>query len=1063
MDNFTRIQMAALLTHREPTQAQAAANNYRKGRVILYGLKIAIENAYATERKGVDAKGKPWANLMKAHYGHFEGYIGNDGDGVDVFIGAWPESDKVWIINQRNPSGGFDEHKVLLAFPDEDTAKNAYQFSYSKGWNGIMSIVTCTVEQLKFWLKYGNKSKPVEKSHLPYDGEDDTMTNQNTAFDSTSELAKVLYGIRQEDKEGLALDAVTLADILEDSEGEIALDALVIPYTKVQRKMEQMQVVMNAAAGDLTVANLQVTPPFKQRGTTQVAGVFELSDGQTVSIFFHNPDITPNKIQPQDELVSWKWLLNKKDVTIAVAPEKGQDLNIREVARRVVKLAEKNSARFAAANTKRTEKLAAVESMRQEIAAKEAILEDIDLEIAELEAKKVSVPSLPKPSKYRKGTADDGLEIEFDALAPLGIATITDTGSENIYIVKDGIHYFSKVMNTEDYRVGEWDFAAFPRGIKGAQSAEQEPAAVVPEPAPTGTLADGQSALKKISPFMSGAQRKVMASNMKGEEGQFFIDKAIEMAGIIESMPVTYGQDGMGDKAVAHLHYFKGSIDSYITEKDAEGDGTEQAFGFQDLGYGGELGYINIAELVTNGMELDLYWDKKTIGAIKGTEQEPAASEPAADPASEYEYVAKNAEAGIEARVKLLNDGRHSVTLWDTDSGDVLPAAKIFPENAFESAKAYADKLVAGDAEGEDPNEAAYAKLRELFDALTAKGWTENGNLIHNGNYYVDFQPSFIAGNVPLVRLWREGADINGWSFNLNGDKTPSEVADEIIASIPADDWQKADVYAMRNRSMAVKGELAKLGWDVVDGSTQINLSIDGSLYAIKADQTGEDIVWRDTGSNLAWTNDPALSAAEMASKLDSEFRGEIAKAKAEVTSQEPAKTDSYKQGRNAAIQGFSMERPVNIRSDADKSDFEAGWMDGKQERDNMLSGMEILEYEDRKAFPVVAGYGDDQYRAVWRDERAGKDYETREDALAGMKASHDALVAVDGEESPALVAAKQLLASVADGTADMADPELAGRMEASYEQFKDDPEYVDLFGKAVEAYSNFVVGKAKG
>jgi len=44
-----------------------------------------------------------------------------------------------------------------------------------------------------------------------------------------------------------------------------------------------------------------------------------------LTIYFHNPDTTPNKINPNDELVSWKWLLNKKDITIVVAPEQGKD------------------------------------------------------------------------------------------------------------------------------------------------------------------------------------------------------------------------------------------------------------------------------------------------------------------------------------------------------------------------------------------------------------------------------------------------------------------------------------------------------------------------------------------------------------------------------------------------------------------------------------------------------------------------------------------------------------------------------------------------------------------
>lgn len=134
------------------------------------------------------------------------------------------------------------------------------------------------------------------------------------------------------------------------------------------------------------------------------------------------------------------------------------------------------------------------------------------------------------------------------------------------------------------------------------------------------TQAAANEAVRALSPFLSSTQRGAMKVGMLGEEGQYFRDKAVEMAGVIAAMPKTYEQDGKGDAAVAHLHYFKGGADWYITEKDMSGDGTEQAFGLADLGYGPELGYISIAEIVSAGAELDLHWTPKTIGAVKGSD-----------------------------------------------------------------------------------------------------------------------------------------------------------------------------------------------------------------------------------------------------------------------------------------------------------------------------------------------------------------------------------------------------------------------------------------------------------
>lgn len=72
--------------------------------------------------------------------------------------------------------------------------------------------------------------------------------------------------------------------------------------------------------------------------------------------------------------------------------------------------------------------------------------------------------ALPQPSKYRTGQEGSNIELEDDQLHLLGVAEVTDRGSENIYIIKDGLHYYSKVMATERYAIGEWDFAKFPDG-----------------------------------------------------------------------------------------------------------------------------------------------------------------------------------------------------------------------------------------------------------------------------------------------------------------------------------------------------------------------------------------------------------------------------------------------------------------------------------------------------------------------------------------------------------------------------------------------------------------------
>jgi hypothetical protein len=161
-----------------------------------------------------------------------------------------------------------------------------------------------------------------------------------------------------------------------------------------------------------------------------------------------------------------------------------------------------------------------------------------------------------------------------------------------------------------------------------------------PEPA---TLSQAQAALKYLKGFIGMRQLNAIATAMRGEERQFFFDKVVALEKHIKAMPKTYDQDGMGDKAIAYLHYFKGGMDWHITERDMD-DEQLQAFGLANLGYGGEMGYISIVELIKNNVELDLYWTPKTIGAIRGNDESETENEPVPVPGDSDETITPSVE-----------------------------------------------------------------------------------------------------------------------------------------------------------------------------------------------------------------------------------------------------------------------------------------------------------------------------------------------------------------------------------------------------------------------------------
>lgn len=154
IDSLAHTAAASPMNDRlEPTEAQIKAGNYKKSDVIeLNGVKVKIENPAGSVRRGVGADGKPWETKMVHHYGEIVGTEGADGDRVDVFIGSRPDSNKVFIIDQVNQDGTFDEHKLVFGAMDEAGARQTYLANYEKGWTGLGAIKEIPQSDLRQWL-----------------------------------------------------------------------------------------------------------------------------------------------------------------------------------------------------------------------------------------------------------------------------------------------------------------------------------------------------------------------------------------------------------------------------------------------------------------------------------------------------------------------------------------------------------------------------------------------------------------------------------------------------------------------------------------------------------------------------------------------------------------------------------------------------------------------------------------------------------------------------------------------------------------------------------------------
>ena len=125
----------------------------RPSMIDVSGIQCVIETA-----KGESRLGYGWASVMPAHYGYINGTSSAEGptEQMDCYVGDDLLADKAWVIDQRDPyNKRFDEHKVMLGFPDRELALDTYRNSFNDGLGEmrIGDVREMDVSTLKEWLE----------------------------------------------------------------------------------------------------------------------------------------------------------------------------------------------------------------------------------------------------------------------------------------------------------------------------------------------------------------------------------------------------------------------------------------------------------------------------------------------------------------------------------------------------------------------------------------------------------------------------------------------------------------------------------------------------------------------------------------------------------------------------------------------------------------------------------------------------------------------------------------------------------------------------------------------
>lgn len=214
-----QVQNEATRVETNPTEAQKEAGNYKKGHIKVDGMNITIEQPKGSIRRGKDASGKEWESEMHNTYGYIRGTEGVDGDHIDIFLSDNPNEGNVFVVDQVNKDGSFDEHKVMYGFADKESARQAYLSNYEDGWQGLGNITEVSKEEFKKWI---DSSKRKTKPFVEYKG----IIKSNKGVSSAVAMSE---------------DEYLASKGLNGNMTDYMLDKLRIPHSETARQQKQRE------------------------------------------------------------------------------------------------------------------------------------------------------------------------------------------------------------------------------------------------------------------------------------------------------------------------------------------------------------------------------------------------------------------------------------------------------------------------------------------------------------------------------------------------------------------------------------------------------------------------------------------------------------------------------------------------------------------------------------------------------------------------------------------------------------------------------------------------------
>ncbi|WP_457971121.1 defense against restriction DarA-related protein [Acinetobacter calcoaceticus] len=328
--------------------------------------------------------------IIKGDYRQINALVTEDYTGNDLWR----------VINlkgQKNGIEAYDSVAILGAIDDQHAGELAI-LQFGRMFD---ACVTDVIETNQFGLKRHlsskkfnlSGSKPIQRWQL--EQLQNVIAAETPQWDGISlvshegDTAKLLLDMQRNDDHSQLLSKFdclpTLLSSLEVEEAHY--DSIIVDY----QHLEQLSAILHHSMDQFSktgvkVVNVTESKPFKHKKVLQIALTYDFDDGQNFTILFHKPDRLSKKISPTDSLISWKILMNNRDITAAIQPNQGEGISIPILAGRILKLINQNSNRFKRLQAKKAEKANALAEAENRVLEKQNLLSSLKHEIESLQS-----------------------------------------------------------------------------------------------------------------------------------------------------------------------------------------------------------------------------------------------------------------------------------------------------------------------------------------------------------------------------------------------------------------------------------------------------------------------------------------------------------------------------------------------------------------------------------------------------------------------------------------------------------------------------------------------------